>query len=170
MSKHRKQQRGYVMLTVLMIVLLLMSAAAFALRSADQEQRASARFRRAEVLFHAADAGAAQRLAEASLATDPAAVFDGTTSMTTGSWTTWPPNSSAAGADGNLLQFRTGEIRMLWAGKTPPPGLPVGTPTYIFEFTSYATYADAAAAIDSGEAAIRTGFKTWDSLPGNYAP
>lgn len=165
----RQQQRGYVMLTVMLILLLLLSAGAYALRSADYETRASARFRKAEILFHAADAGAAQRLAEASLATEPQAVFDATASLTTGAWTAWP-TAGTLGADANLLQFRTGPMRMLWTGKTPPPGLPVGTNTYIFEFSSFSSHLDGAAALDSGEAAVRVGFKTWDSMPGSYAP
>jgi hypothetical protein len=185
----RRHERGYIVLIVIVILMVLLTAAAYSLRAADTELRSSTRFRRSELLGQAADAGAAQRISEIALASQPAVILDDQASATYATWTQWPaPNQFTSTAqfpggagpvaisqvDGNSLSFRTGTIRMNWAGKTPPPGVAVGTPTYIFEFTSFATMTGDQLAggvnSSSGEAAIAVSVKSWDSLPSSYGP
>lgn len=175
-SAHReapKAERGYVMLLVLTLILALLLAGLYGVRSAESDIRASARFQRNEILLRAAEAGAAVRLSEVSLMTAPAALLDDANLASSKAWTSWPPSTAAfttlAAENEEFLQYRVSPARLIWSGKTPPPGVPVGTGTYIFDFQSFATYADSTE-VASGEASVEVGFKTWDALPGSYAP
>jgi hypothetical protein len=174
-------ERGYVMLIVIVILLVLLSAGAYSLKAADSEIRSSTRFRRSELLAQAADAGAAQRMSYIAVAAQPTQILNDLQEPTYTQWTPWPsvglfpgtPASANLAVDSGSLAFRTGPIRLNWTGKTPPPGVQVGTPTYIFEFNSFSTttfrgQAITAADQNAGEAEVAVSVKTWDAQPQNY--
>jgi hypothetical protein len=167
-----KGTRGYALLTVLVILLILLTAGVYGMRAAEMDIRASSKFRRAELLGYAAEAGASLRLSEIAIVSEPIAILNDEVSDTYRTWTSWPPNGQFTTPEfdaGSSLQYRTGPIHMTWTGQTPPPGVPVGTNTYIFELTSFATFVDGSGS-EAGESAVSIAFKTWDTLPGSYAP
>lgn len=167
-----KPTRGYVMLVVMMILVVLLSAGTYGIKAVQSEIRATAKFRKSELLLRAAEAGAAHRLAEISLMREPIAVMDEALSTPSSTWTSWPsaglfPASDVDADVADTMQYRTAPVRLMWQGTTPPPGVQVGTKTYILEMTSFAVFGD----LDDGsEAAISVGLKTWDTMPGSYAP
>ena len=63
-------ERGYVLMIVLVLILVMSTAAVYGVRAMDSEVRASASTRKNEMAMHAAEAGASERLAEIALATD----------------------------------------------------------------------------------------------------
>ena len=166
-----KSARGYALVTVIVVLMILLTAGALGIRSAEHDMRASSKFRKSELLAHAAEAGAALRLSEVALVTEPIAILDDASSPSFTSWTEWPPPGQFTDPDfhgGAGVQYRTGPIKMTWTGQTPPPGVPVGTNTYIFEVMSFATFSEQSTG--EGESSVSIAFKTWDTLPGSYAP
>ncbi len=166
--KVRRGQRGYALLVVLILMMILLGAGVYSLSAFDADIKATAKFRQSEQLTKGAEAGAAHRLSEIAQTLEPIAILSGQ-SDATGAWNLWPPVgvfTATSDMDGTL-RYRTTPSRFVWKGKVPPPGVAVGTNTYIFEVESYAT--SGTNAFD-GEATITVGFKTWDLLPSSYGP
>jgi hypothetical protein len=176
-------ERGYVMLIVIVVLLILVSAVAYSFRAIQNEIRAGSKFRKSELLVRAAEAGAAHRMSEIAFISDPIEILDETASNAAASWNDFPPagtftsndNNPSWGDAGPSVQYRTGPVKMIWSGKVPPPGVAIGTNTYIFQLTSYAVQRNSLAGglnifDEGGEAAIDVGVKTWDLLPGSYSP
>lgn len=162
-------RRGQVILVVLILMTILIGTGAFVLAALDYDIRGHARFKNAELLTRGAEAGAAHRLSEVAVVVEPIAILDEAASGAARTWNIWPPPgqfTSSTDLDGELA-YRTLPVRLLWQGKTPPPGVAVGTNTYVFEVVSYAVSANAAG---SGEASVTVGFKSWDLLPSSYGP
>lgn len=165
----RAGRRGQVLLIVMILLLILIGTGGFVLSALDYDVRGQARFKNAEILTRGAEAGAAHRLSEVAVMVEPIAILDEASSGAANTWNVWPtPGQFTASSDlDGELAYRTLPVRLLWQGKTPPPGVAVGTNTYVFEVVSYAVGTGVAG---SGEASITVGFKSWDLLPSSYGP
>lgn len=170
-------QRGFIMLVVMVILMVMVVAGGYTVKALSSETTAAMKFRKSELLIHAAEAGADYRMSEIAVISDPNEVTDETNSTPGNNWTNWPPaglfvsNDGVAGWTASsganaTLQYRTGPVTAIWNGRNPPPGVPAGTNTYIWQFTAYAVQTDLTS--DGGEAAIDVGLKTWDRLPCTY--
>jgi hypothetical protein len=168
LRRSRRSRRGQVLLTVLILMMVLVATGGFVLASLDYDQRGQKRFRSAEILSRGAEAGAAHRLSEVAVVVEPIAILDEAASNAASTWNTWPTAGSFTTTNevDGMIAYRTLPVQLLWQGKTPPPGVAVGTNTYVFEVVSYAV----GNTNDGGESAITVGFKSWDLLPSSYGP
>lgn len=154
-------QRGYVLVVVLVLLVVLTSAGVYGLQTVEGDIRAAASTVRTEVLAQAAEAGAAQRSSEIAQATmDAGAALD--SSLQSGSWVSWPPPAAFTGAGvQNLASFQTNSRPIATVDTRPPPGRQIGSggQTTVWQIDSYAARNTAGAV--SGEYRVSVGVSLW---------
>jgi hypothetical protein len=136
-SRNSREQGGFVMVLVLLLLSVLLSAGMFGLKMLESDTRSFRRFNRDLFVGQAASAGAAQRMAQIETSkNDPMSAFNVNVD-----WTSWP-NGATAGVNefdlANRSQFAATSIPTLSASK-PPGGQQVGSAagqTIIWEIRS----------------------------------
>ena len=126
MRKHRQQnpeQRGYVLMVVLILMVVLTSAGIYGLRTVDGDMRASASVKRTDTAAYAAEAGASQRMAELMMATEDAGA--GLTSAIEGIWFRYP--GAAAGNNAIAASYQVVAEPVVAVEANPPPGVQIGS-------------------------------------------
>jgi hypothetical protein len=168
--KRRTESRGYVMVVVLMILAVLLSAGLYGIKAMEADLRASAYMRRSELLQRSAEAGAAHRMAEISIAS-----LDSGAALTSNIiWTSWPPSgtfqaltqSERADVEAST-QYQVSSQPLVPIDTRPPPGRQLGKSGQltIWEITSYAVSSDTNAA---GEHAVSVGVRLWSRSGQSY--
>jgi hypothetical protein len=152
------------MITLIMMIIIL-SAGLYGLKTTDSDFRTSAATRRSEVLARAAEAGAAERLGQIQLSTaDAGAALDTQINNATSLWP--PPNlftywASAPRDDmTGRTQYQVTSTPLVSATSTPPAGVQIGSggQTTIWDVNSYAVNAGT---LQGGEHAVSVGVRIY---------
>ena len=132
-----REQGGFVMVLVLLLLSILLSAGLFGLKMLESDSRSFRRFNRDLFVNQAASAGAAQRMAQIETSkNDPMSAINVNVD-----WTSWPISATAGVTEfdlANRAQYAATSIPTLSASK-PPDGQQVGSPagqTIIWEVRS----------------------------------
>jgi hypothetical protein len=172
-----RDQRGYVMVVVLLLLAVLLSAGLFGIQSMESDLRASQYLRKSEVLARAAEAGAAHRISEISLSKDDAASAiksaigcSGGFACSNPSWQSWPATNSGFSASYDvfgLAQYQVQSAPIATIDSKPPAGVQIasGGQTTLWEITSYAV---PGANLQAGEHAVSVGVKLWSKGGPSY--
>lgn len=171
MNRRRTQgsERGYVLMIVLVLILVMTTAAVYGVRAMDSEVRASASTRKNEMAMHAAEAGASERLAEIALATDDAgaaldSAFEQQTAGNNG-WVQWPPagNFTATTQMDNFAQFQTDSEPLVAVEARPPPGVQIGAggQVTVWRVDSYAITGSGLAGSYGYSQQVQVGVSLW---------
>lgn len=166
-------ERGYVLMIVLVLILVMSTAAVYGVRAMDSEVRASASTRKNEMAMHAAEAGASERLAEIALATDDAgaaldSAFEQQTAGNNG-WVQWPPPSGSPGGFttttqvDNFAQFQTDSAPLVAVEARPPPGVQIGAggQVTVWRVDSYAITGSGLAGSYGYSQQVQVGVSLW---------
>ena len=166
-----RDQKGFTLLAVMIVILMLVAVGIVMLDSVDDHVEEHARFKRRELSLKAAEVAISHRLAEVAAMREPAAILDPAASNLT-AWQPWPPVGHFTSAPDTVqrVQYQAPQTLMLWRGTVPPPGVAVGTNTYIFSLTGTARPTTDPDPMLTYESSVEVGIKTWDALPSSYGP
>lgn len=187
-ATHRRDERGYVMVIVLLILAVLLSAGLFSIKTLESDLRASNHMKKSELLARAAEAGAAHRVAQIALAKDDAgaALLNGDTiTLPTGgtavgiNWTGWPLNGTFSTINAALdpveltTQYQVVSVPLVTIESRPPAGVELGSggQSTVWEITSYAVPRNAAGDTDitgGGEHSVSMGVRLWSQGGTSY--
>jgi len=166
MSVNRDSKRGYVMVVVLVVLAVLLSAGLFGIRAVESDLRAASTLKRSEILARAAEAGAAQRMSEISLASGDAGAALTTQILPEG--TQWPPaNTFTIGLTANEInEINQSTVYQVWSQplvtveSNPPAGTQVGSAgqTTVWQVDSFASHTNQTT---GGEHIVSVGVRLW---------
>lgn len=165
----KRARRGHVLLVVIIVMVVMLLAGAVGLSALTADQRSVGEMRMKQQLMRGAEAGVAHRLSELAAFRDPVEVLDLTRSAATSAWNAYPaPNQFTSATDvAALVQYRTSPARLLRRDGLPPPGVAVGTQTYVFEIDAFSVPTNPGR---DGEASLTIGVRMWDAMPSTYGP
>ncbi len=130
----RSEERGYVLMIVMILLVVLTAAGVYGLRVIESDVRSSAMVRRSEMAVNAAEAGIGLRLAEIIRATDDAGAALDSRVERTGPldtdplrWHDYQPTSSLSNDVGQGVRFVVSSVPVVAVEANPPPGIQVGT-------------------------------------------
>lgn len=153
-----REQRGYALIVVFVLLTVVASAGAFALTTLESNVRSTTRMTTSRMLIEAANAGAMTRLSQIAVATDDAgAAIDAEVEPAK-----WPPPGMFNTADdiGETLEYHVESDLLVVQDGRPPPGIQIdrGGQTAIFKITSYAVEGEFSS---GGEHAVSVGVKLY---------
>ena len=134
--RNSASERGYVLMVVLVLIVVMTAASVYGVRMIDGEMKAASSTRKAEMAMNAAEAGASERLAEIALATSDAGAaltssFENDNATVAGvelnGWRYYPPATAFTDhhIDG-FAQYQTDSTPVVAVEARPPPGVQIG--------------------------------------------
>lgn len=162
---HRASQRGYVLMIVMILLVVLTAAGVYGLRASQSDLRQGAFVRRTELAANAAEVGAAARMAEIMAAAEDAGAARGDLSVVeAGGWTNFVgPASPHAFTDARAAtQFIVSAVPLVAVEANPPAGVQIGSggQMTLWRIDSFAM-AQAVAGADGSAQRLSVGVSVW---------
>jgi hypothetical protein len=169
MNAARRQEHGYVLIIVLVLLIVLSAAGVYGLQTVEGDLRASSSAVKVEVLAQAAEAGAAERMAEIALASiDAGAALE--SRLEGSSWQQWPMAAFSNNQLTGYAGYMTSSRPLASVDTRPPPGRQIGSggQTTLWQVDSVATRwgqwtgsTGVASDVSMGEYQVSVGVSLW---------